>query len=157
MKRKRLRKPGSAITRRKAAPRVQSTGADLSQLRVLAGSRSTGKRVRAIIDPVTGMNRTETAYSQVLEIKRLAGEILEWRFEPIKLKLADKTFYTPDFAVLQNDQSLELIDIKGRCGDGPGGWEEDAKVKIKVAAKLYPWFLFVGICRCKEGWKRTEF
>lgn len=157
MKRKRIKRPPSTITRRKAAPRVPTTGAPVNQLRVLAGSRSTGKRVRAIIDQVTGMNRTETAYSQVLEGKRLAGEILEWKFEPIRFRLANATAYTPDFAVLLNDQTLEFIDVKGRCGAGPGGWEEDAKVKIKVAAEAYPWFRFVGVCRCKEGWKRVEF
>ena len=46
------------------------------------------------------MNKTESRYAEHLQIKLLAGEILEWRFEPIRLKLAPKTFYTPDFAVV---------------------------------------------------------
>lgn len=46
------------------------------------------------------MNKTESAYSQHLEMRKHAGEIAWYRFEGIKLRLADNTFYTPDFAVM---------------------------------------------------------
>ncbi|EGX16832.1 gp8 domain protein [Escherichia coli STEC_S1191] len=46
------------------------------------------------------MNKTESAYCQHLEQRKRAGEIAWYRFEGIKLRLADNTFYTPDFAVM---------------------------------------------------------
>lgn len=123
----------------------------------LTGSRPSGQRVKAIVNPITGMNKTEAAYSETLEAKRLAGEILEWKFEPIKFKLADLTFYTPDFAVQLPDGTLEFVDVKGRLGEGAGGMEGDAYIKLKMVAKLYPWFRFVAASKTKQGFVRQEF
>ncbi len=119
-------------------------------------------KVRVTINPATGMNKTESRYAEHLQIKLLAGEILEWRFEPIRLKLAPKTFYTPDFAVVMPFGRLELHDVKGRLGSGPAGWTDDARVKIKVAAAKFYWFDFVGAAWMTKrqggpGWKREEF
>lgn len=82
-------------------------------------------------------NKTEAAYEQTLELLRRAGDVLWYRFEGIKLRLADKTFLTPDFAVMRNDGSMELHDCKG------GIFMDDAKVKMKVAAEMYPFRFFV--------------
>ncbi len=95
------------------------------------------------------MNKTEQAYAGHLELLRRAGEIQKYAFEAIKLRLAEKTFYTPDFMVVTNEQ-IELHDVKGF-------WEDDARVKIKVAAELFPEFLFVAIKKTEAGWKREEF
>ena len=46
------------------------------------------------------MNKTESAYAEYLEQQKRQGLILWYRFEGVKLRLADKTFYTPDFAVM---------------------------------------------------------
>ena len=86
---------------------------------------------------VGSMNKTEAGYGQQLELLKRAGEVLWYRFEGIKLRLADNTFYTPDFAVMLTNGQMELHEVKGY-------WEDDARVKIKVAADLYP-FRFVGI------------
>lgn len=146
------------IKRRTTKRIIQRKGAPVKPpARKTFGSAASGKRVKAVIDHSTGMNKTETAYSQVLDRRVVAGEILEWRFEPMRLRLADNTFYTPDFAVQLLCGTLELIDVKGRRGSGPGGWEDDARVKIKVAAETYHWFRFVGICKTKGGWHREEF
>ena len=144
--------------KRRRPPSTQKRNATAVPKRmVISASAVSRKRVKAVVDPVTGMNITETKYAKRLEEMRLLGEIIEWKFEPIKLRLADSTFYTPDFAVQLPDHTLELHDVKGRSGAGPGGWEEDARVKIKVAAKLYPWFRFVGACKSGLGWKREDF
>ena len=37
-----------------------------------------------------------------------------------------------------------------------GFWEDDARVKIKVAAEVFP-FRFVAITRSKDGWKEEDF
>ena len=77
------------------------------------------------------MNKTEAAYREHLRLRELAGEVLWVRFEGVKLRLADNTFYTPDFAVMLADCTMELHEVKGH-------WEDDARVKVKVAAEAYP-------------------
>jgi hypothetical protein len=89
------------------------------------------------------MNKTETAYAEHLAACRHAGNVLWFRFEGIKLRLADRTFYTPDFAVLVASGALELHEVKGFM-------EEDAAVKLKSAAAQYPFVVRV-IRRVKGG------
>ena len=100
------------------------------------------------------MNKTEAAYAQHLELQRLAGELLWYRFEAIKLRLATKTFYTPDFAVISRDGVVQLHEVKGH-------WEDDARVKIKVAAEMYPFFRFLAVQKRRQrdggGWKVETF
>jgi hypothetical protein len=103
--------------------------------------------------PAGTMNKTEAAYAQHLDTLRHAGEVLWHKFEAVKLRLADNTFYTCDFAVLPKSGYLEMHEVKGF-------WQDDARVKIKVAAALYP-FKFVAVtARAKKrggGWEREEF
>lgn len=51
------------------------------------------------------MNKTEAAYAARLRALQAAGEVQWHRFEGMKLRLADNTFYTPDFAVMAADAS----------------------------------------------------
>lgn len=86
---------------------------------------------------IGAMNKTEAAYDQHLAGLQHAGQILWRRFEGIKLRLADNTFYTPDFAVMNADGVMELHEVKGF-------WQDDARAKIKIAADQYP-FRFIAI------------
>lgn len=83
------------------------------------------------------MNKTEALYDCVLDAKKHHGEILWYRFEGVKLRLADNTFYTPDFAVMSSDGVMEMHEVKGF-------WRDDARAKIKIAADLYP-FRFIAL------------
>jgi hypothetical protein len=97
------------------------------------------------------MNKTEARYAELLELHKRTGSIIEWRWEPIKLRLGSdhKTTYTPDFAVVLPDGLLELHEVKGFL-------REDANVKIKTAAYQYPWFTF-KLCRwVKKAWMIEE-
>lgn len=87
--------------------------------------------------PAGVMNRTEAAYSAFLEVRKRAGEIAWYRFEGIKLRLADNTFLTVDFAVMLSDGNLEMHDVKG------GPLMDDANVKLKIAAEQYPFPFFI--------------
>lgn len=99
--------------------------------------------------PAGTMNKTEEAYAAHLELLRRAGEILWFGFEAIKLRLADSTFYTADFAVMASDGVLEMHEVKGF-------WQDDARVKIKVAADRYP-FRFKAFKKSKGGWTEEAF
>lgn len=97
-----------------------------------------------------GMNKLEARYaSEILEPLRRAGEILDYRFERIKLKLANLTYYTPDFLVIYPDH-IGLHETKGH-------WEDDARVKIKVAADQFPEYEFVAVEYKKKTWKYEIF
>lgn len=100
--------------------------------------------------PVPGdMNKLEERYSAHLDLLKKAGQIVDFWFQPIKLRLAVKTFYTPDFLVVTKE-SIEVHETKGF-------WEDDARVKIKVAADRY-WFLkFKAIKWVNKGWEVEEF
>jgi hypothetical protein len=82
------------------------------------------------------MNKTETEYDLRLDAMKHHGEIAWYCFEGIKLRLADATFYTPDFVVMASDGVIECHEVKGF-------WRDEARVKIKVAAALYP-FRFIA-------------
>lgn len=77
------------------------------------------------------MNKTEQRYASHLEGLKICGEIQYYAFDSMKFRLADKTFYSPDFIVLRATDELEAHEVKGH-------WEDDARVKIKVAASMHP-------------------
>lgn len=91
-----------------------------------------------------GMNKTEAAYADLLESKRRAGLLREYHFQALTLKLADDTRYTPDFFVVATDGTVECHEVKGF-------WRDDAKVKIKVAARQFP-FRFIAVRYVKKTW-----
>jgi len=99
------------------------------------------------------MNKTEAAYGQHLEQRRISGEVAWYKFEGVKLRLADNTFYTPDFAVMLANGEMECHEVKGH-------WQDDARVKIKIAADLYP-FRFIALkAKAKKdggGWAMEDF
>lgn len=99
------------------------------------------------------MNKTEAAYAAFLSDESHAGRIQWFKFEGIKLRLADNTFYTPDFAVMADDGVIELHEVKGF-------WTDDARVKIKIAADIYPFrFKAFRLASKKNGggWSVEEF
>lgn len=99
------------------------------------------------------MNRTEAAYASDLERRKISGEVAWFKFEGVKLRLADNTFYSPDFFVMLADGQLEAHEIKGF-------WRDDARAKIKIAADMYPMrFIALKVKAKKDGggWAIEEF
>lgn len=91
-------------------------------------------------------NKTEEAYAlYVLEPRKRAGEIRDYHFGRLTLKLADDTRYTPDYFVELADGSLELHEVKGF-------WRDDARVKYNVAREMFPMFRFRVVKRIKREW-----
>lgn len=99
------------------------------------------------------MNKTEAAYAGVLEKRKRAGEIQWYAFEIVTIKLADDTRYTPDFCVLLANGELEFHEVKGY-------WQDDSKVKIKVAAAMFParfWAVFKQTKKDGGGFRMEAF
>jgi hypothetical protein len=109
------------------------------------------------------MNGLEKRYAAHLDLRKATGEILSWKFEPLKLKLAPSTFYSPDFMVVASDGRIELHETKGASRNKVSGatkpfYEDDAVIKLKVAAVMFPEFSFSMVWHEKgAGWKSKEF
>jgi len=94
-------------------------------------------------------NKWEAAYAEELENEKRAGLIRNWWFEGVKFRLADGCWFLPDFLVEQFSGKFELHEIKGY-------WKDDALVKAKVMAEVFPFpLLAIRKKRVSEGggWK----
>ena len=97
------------------------------------------------------MTRTEQLYAIRLEALRLTGEIVAWSYETRRFRLAYRTWYTPDFEVVSLED-IQYHEVKagrrrappGRPGASLALWEDDARVKWKQAAELFPHFRWMA-------------
>lgn len=105
------------------------------------------------------MSDPEQAWAVELERRSTEVEpdpVFAFRFESLKLRLADSTFYTPDFLVLRCSGEVELHEVKGSWS-APN--QDKSRVKLKVAAEMFPWFTFKAVVATKVplknggGWK----
>ena len=101
------------------------------------------------------MNQTEAAYAAHLDAMILAGEVVAYVFENVRLVIGtNRCTYMPDFMVILPVGYVEFHEVKGF-------WRDDARVKIKAAAKQFPWFTFKAVTkRTKKaggGWAVEEF
>lgn len=97
-------------------------------------------------EDVRKLNKTEAAYLFHLQLKTDGWEWIG--VQNMTFKLADDTRYTPDMIVISNGQ-VEAHEVKGF-------WRDDAKVKIKVAARLFPWVHFKVAMKTKSGWSVVD-
>lgn len=126
--------------------------ADEFRMRFLnAGAPKTSKeRYEALGRMKAGkMNKTENHYAELLERRKQSGEVLEYWFEPMNLRLGENCFYKIDFLVLMANCKLEVHEVKGY-------WTDDALVKIKVAADKFP-FTFKAYRLLKGQWEERLF
>lgn len=99
------------------------------------------------------MNKLEAAYAERLRIQQAAGEIAEFAFEAVTLKLAADCRLTPDFFVVMPDGVVEFHETKGFM-------EGDAAVKLRVAADKFPFRFKLVKQRAKRdggGWEFTDY
>lgn len=144
-------------------PAAQVIPADHAATNAVAGlnrGRKAELRARGRVRQRAGqMNRTEKAFSDELRRMQAAGEILWWQWDCVTLRLADRTHYRPDFAVLYADGMLRLVDTKGttkKSGEYKPFCEEDAKMKIKVVAEQFPIVFAIAYrlpLKSGGGWK----
>lgn len=103
------------------------------------------------------MNGLEAEYASMLEARKMVGEILHWHYEAVKLRLAGRTYYSPDFMVVLANREVEFHEVKGKWkGSKAAHWEDDARVKIKVAATLFP-YRFMAASKKDGGWIYEQF
>jgi hypothetical protein len=93
--------------------------------------RSRVHAIQKIALPKQKMNKWETEYAQILELRKRTGEIEWWKFEGMTLRLADGARFTPDFAVKFTVAGLQFHEVKGFM-------REAAFVRLKVAREMFP-------------------
>lgn len=107
------------------------------------------------------MNKTEAArYRELLALED-SGEIMRGSimFEEVKFRLADRTWYTPDFLYVLRNGRIVVEEIKGYAAELQH--REDGWIKAKAVADKYGHLAsFVVLIALKKkdggGWERRE-
>lgn len=122
-----------------------------------AGKRQSGVRRWQALGrlPKGTMNKTEAEYAKELDRQQVAGLILGYKFHPMRIRLADNTFYEVDFLVMHADQSLCIHETKG------GYTSEKGQLKIKLVAEVMPWFGMLKVSKQPKnkggGWLVEDY
>jgi len=101
-------------------------------------------------------SKWEAQYAAELDFQLRAGDILQWEYEAIRLKLTEsrvvngKTrpgiWYTPDFAVWVPEKPLRFIEVKG--------YQRTAAInRYKTAVEKFPAFDWVMVTKREEHWE----
>jgi len=96
--------------------------------------------------PEEALNKTERAYLNILRARFPYQPIM---IQAITLRLAHATKYTPDFAYTLPTGALVFVETKGSFV------RDDAIVKLKTAASMFPQFTFIKAQYKKGQWKET--
>ena len=91
----------------------------------------------------TLLNKLETEFLGLLR----QGPFQSIEAQSVKFRLGGRTWYTPDFVVVSRPGGrVWVFEVKGFMRD-------DAAVKLKVAAAMYPWITWVLATKGKLGWR----
>ena len=102
-----------------------------------------------LAEKTEGMNKTEASYAALLDWEVSQGMVAAYWYESVKLRLATRTWYTPDFLVLYSNGGFQFVEIKGFLRD-------DAAVKYKLAREQYSWAEWVMLRRVKGQWVKVN-
>lgn len=107
-----------------------------------------------------GKNKTEEAYAGVLEGQKRLGLIQDFGFEEITLKIGPDVRYTGDFWILENDETITMVEVKAGMMDKTTGEvkpisEDASRIKIRVAAERFPFRFRIAYCH-KKIWYSKE-
>lgn len=132
---------------------VSSTRKTVGKTAAQRGGRTRGRQ--------KGMNDLEKDYLARLCLQVAAGEVEHVEpHESIRLTLADRCTLAPDFPVWTVAGRLEFHEVKAawiaKDGKVRTGYEEDARVKLKVAARQFQRFRFVVARRVHGAWQFEE-
>ncbi len=106
-----------------------------------------GKPTTVKVAPKRTRKKTqaESEYELILRLAHPDSKVL---YEAIKLRIADRCHYCPDFTVVSPEGKLSFVEVKG-----PHIWE-DSKIKFKAAKEMYPWAKFEMHQKRVDGWKQ---
>ncbi len=88
------------------------------------------------------MNGHEAAYDRILALRKQSGDILDYGYERVTLKIAGDCRLTMDFDVHLPDGEVQFHEVKA-SSKGKPRMEDDARVKLKCAADTFPFRIYV--------------
>jgi hypothetical protein len=90
----------------------------------------------------------ELDFAAHLQLLKDNGEIDEWRYHPLKFRIAKNCTYEPDF-LTRKGEHFTVYEVKG-------SWKaknaRDSRTRLEVAAFMYQWFSWRGVTREKGVW-----
>lgn len=93
-------------------------------------------------------SKLEAAWANYLDVRKAVKDIDGWKYEPMNFRLpGQKNFYKIDFSAWVG-REVTLYEVKGRNKS-----DERSLVKIKTAAGLNPWAVFIQVKRSKGVWE----
>jgi hypothetical protein len=98
------------------------------------------------------LNKTETAWRDYLRTQYPTDTIHE---QAITLQIGNGVRYTPDFIVTY-PAGLATEGVCVMAYEVKGHMRDDAAVKLKVAARAYPWIGFTLVSRKGGTWQTQE-
>lgn len=118
--------------------------------------------------PVAGSNpapspyrsKWESAYASKLALEHRAGLIIRYWYEPFSIWLPGKVRYKPDFMIErhsvnpwggQMNPNIEIIEVKGWSRN-----RRDGMTRLKIAAALFPCFIWTLVRKTKDGWEEEH-
>lgn len=90
----------------------------------------------------------EEQYSEHLKAAKQAGSITNWAYEAVRLRIADKGVYTPDFLVITPEE-IQFHEVKGQR-------REAGMVRLRTAAFAHRWARFFLVTKSRGGWQIEE-
>lgn len=105
--------------------------------------KPSGKATRVKTQPSkdeAGLNKLEQAWLEVLRRRMNDGAVRHIGIQDHGLKIGDHCRYHPDFMTIDTEGQITFWETKGFMRD-------DAQVKIKVAARTFPFYRFVLVKR----------
>lgn len=136
-----IQKPGYVVvgeTARKLNPQTFGTAAQVQGVIADTVASAGKKRIRQQTGPM--LNKTEAAFYEHLKAQWPGAKVLPQSFT---LKIGNGVRYTPDFAVITDATNGHPTPVcEFRFYEVKGFMRDDAAVKLKVAASLFPLFGF---------------
>lgn len=136
---------GESVANSHAEMQPLGDSAQIKSCGLIRGSKESTPARAFVSTDEKKLNKTEKRFLDWLWQRALPGQYIG--VQSITLKLADDCRYTPDFVtIFQGD--IRAYEVKGF-------WRDDAKVKIKVAARMFP-MRFVVVQWIKGQWQFSE-
>ncbi len=134
---------------KKRSPKKPKKAADLEAILAGLPARDEPLGLALDSDPRMAMNGVEKRYYAHLISQFHAGHVRRVDRCPENFRLAENTYYLPDFRVVLPDGTIEFHETKGtkrKTVKGPAGpalHHEKGWLKLKIAAALHPMYRFL--------------
>lgn len=98
---------------------------------------------------VSGLNKTEARYRDMLRDRKAAGEIQDYFVQAVTFRIGDDCRYVPDFLIIENDGAMTFIEVKGFM-------RQVGAAKFRVAKEMFWWAEFRMVRWIGKQWVESD-